>query len=519
MTSVPGKQDDDLTLQKKFMSPCDIEQEEDLDPFTLVIFGGAGDLSLRKLLPGLYHLFTEGRLPDSFHILSLGRREKTDQPYRNETKDALKQFAASFYKETSADAFVQNLHYLSMDVHNSDAFSALCQKIKTLGDAQSSNLLYYLSVPPEILPVIVQNLNRAGLCRGNMPGKIVIEKPFGQDRESARQLNYHLREAFEENQIYRIDHYLGRETVQNILFFRFGNSIFEPLWNRRYIDHVQIMVAEDLGIGSRGNFYEQAGVVRDIVQNHALQLLSLVAMEPPVGFDADLIRDEKVKVYRTLRPIEKKDIDKMMVRGQYGPGKIGSKSAPGYREEAQVDPKSSVPTYFAGKFFIDNWRWSGVPFYIRTGKRMPRRQSEIYVEFRQPPLRLFGRICDALEPNGLVFAIQPNEEISLHLSVKSPGMGNIPRAVNMDFNYLETFAVTQDAPYERLLIDAVRGDLTLFARQDGVEAMWGVVDPIIQAWEENPAPDFPNYPAGSWGPDAADALISRDGRTWRFKGE
>jgi glucose-6-phosphate 1-dehydrogenase len=516
---VPDEQDNGLTLQKKFMPPCDIEQEEDINPFTLVIFGGAGDLSLRKLLPGLYHLFTEGRLPDSFHILSLGRRQKTDQTYQNETNEALKQFAEPYYKETSAKAFVQNLHYFSMDVHNAEAFSVLCRKIETLGEVAPNNLLFYLSVPPEILPVIVENLNAAGLCRRKMPGKIIIEKPFGKDRESARQLNGLLRNAFEENQIYRIDHYLGRETVQNILFFRFGNSIFEPLWNRGYIDHIQIMVAEDLGIGSRGNFYEQAGVVRDIVQNHALQLLALVAMEPPVGFDADLIRDEKVKVYRTLRPLETKDIDQMMVRGQYGPGKIGDKLVPGYREEAQVDSKSNIPTYFAGKFFIDNWRWAGVPFYIRTGKRMPRRQSEIYVEFRQPPLRLFGRICDVLEPNGLVFGIQPNEEILLRLSVKSPGMGNIPRAVNMDFNYLETFAVTQDAPYERLLIDTIRGDLTLFARQDGVEAMWGVVDPIIQAWEENPAPDFPNYPAGSWGPIAADSLIRRDGRNWRFSGE
>ncbi|NQT25143.1 glucose-6-phosphate dehydrogenase [candidate division KSB1 bacterium] len=505
------------TLQKRFLTPCDVAAEDDtVDPFTLVIFGGGGDLSQRKLIPSLYHLFIENKLPDDFAILGLGRREKTDEQFQAMMMEAIRDFIPKYYEEKKAAAFVEQLHYLSMDVNNPEAFQTLCHRIKDLNTAEWGNLLYYLSVPPEILPVIVKNLNGAGLCRDSAESKIIVEKPFGRDRESGNELNRLLLEAFEEKQIYRIDHYLGKETVQNLLFFRFGNSIFEPMWNRRYVDHVQIMVAEDLGIEQRGNFYEQAGVIRDIVQNHALQLLALVAMEPPVGFDADLIRDEKVKVYRTIRPVPKNEIDKYMIRGQYGAGTVRDKAAQGYREEESVDPQSNTPTYFAGKFMIDNWRWSGVPFYIRSGKRMPRRQSEIYVQFHQPPLQLFGRICDEIEPNALIFSIQPDEELTMRMNVKIPGMTNRPQAVDMDFNYEDAFQVKQDTPYERLLIDAIRGDLTLFARQDAVEAMWGVVDPIIKWWDDHPAKDFPNYKAGTWGPKAADKLLEQDGHRWRF---
>ncbi|HDQ44925.1 MAG TPA: glucose-6-phosphate dehydrogenase [bacterium] len=508
-----------MTVQARYMPPCGRKEDEVPPPFILVIFGGAGDLGLRKLLPALYHLFIDERLPDTFCILGLGRREKTDVIFRKEVRAALKQFASTFYESSKAETFIRRLHYLSMDAGDANAYTELRSRIRDLNPAGCDNFLFYLSVPPHVLPAIVQNLHQAGLSRGEGARKIVVEKPFGRDRESARELNRMLLDAFDENQICRIDHYLGRETVQNILFFRFGNSIFEPLWNRRYVDHVQIMVSEELGIGTRADFYEQAGVVRDIVQNHALELLALVAMEPPVGFDPDLIRDEKVKVFRTLRILEPKEIDRWMVRGQYGPGVVRGEKVPGYRGEEGVDPGSNTPTFFAGRFMIDNWRWAGVPFYIRTGKRMSRRQSEIYAEFRQPPLRLFGRTCDRIAPNGLVFGIQPDEEISLRLSVKTPGMGNIPRAVDMDFNYEETFSVKQDAPYERLLLDAIRGDLTLFARQDGVEAMWDVVDPVTRHWETHPARDFPNYPAGSWGPGAAEELLRNEGRVWRYSSE
>lgn len=508
---------DDYTLQKRFLSPCDVAAEDEtVKPFTLVIFGGGGDLSQRKLIPSLYHLFTENKMPDDFAVLGLGRRKKTDEQFQNMMKASIRNYIPEFYEEKKAVAFVEQLHYLSMDVNHAEAFKSLCKRIRELNTGGWDNLLYYLSVPPEILHVIVKHMHAAGLCRRQPDTKIIVEKPFGRDQATGNELNRLLLQSFDERQIYRIDHYLGKETVQNILFFRFGNSIFEPMWNRRYVDHVQIMVAEDLGIEQRGNFYEQAGVVRDIIQNHALQLLSLVAMEPPVGFEADMIRDEKVKVYRTIRPIAEEEIDWFMVRGQYGPGTVRDQPVRGYRQENLVDSQSNTPTYFAGKFMIDNWRWSGVPFYIRSGKRMPRRQSEIYAEFKQPPLQLFGRICDEIEPNALIFSIQPDEELTLRMNVKIPGMTNRPQAVDMDFNYEDAFQVKHDTPYERLLMDAIRGDLTLFARQDGVEAMWGVVDPIIQRWESHPAKDFPNYEAGSWGPKTADRLLERDGRRWRF---
>jgi len=342
-----------------------------------------------------------------------------------------------------------------------------------------------------------------------------MEKPFGTDRASAAKLNQFVLKYFDEKQIYRIDHYLGKDTVQNIIFFRFANSIFEPLWNRLYIDHIQITVAEDIGVGHRGVFYEQAGVVRDIVQNHIMQLIALVAMEPPVGFEADLIRDEKVKVFETIRSMDEEYIYHNTVRGQYGHGRFRDKSAAAYREEENVSRNSHTPTYLAAKLYIDNWRWAGVPFYIRTGKRLARQLTEIFVQFKQPPLRLFGRTCDILSPNALILTIQPQEAISLQLSVKYPGMENHPYTVNMEFNYEKSFSFKMHLPYERLIIDAIKDDLTLFARQDGVEAMWSVVDPIIERWESIPPQDFPNYAAGTWGPEEADELMQRDGRCWR----
>ncbi len=352
---------------------------------------------------------------------------------------------------------------------------------------------------------------------GNFDNCVIVYRPFVRNSGYAVELNNTILKAFDANHVYRIVLYLGKETVQNIIFFRFANSIFEPLWNRRYIDHVQITVAEQLGIENRARFYEKAGVIRDIVQNHMMQLLALVAMEPPIGFEADYIRNEKIKVYHTVRPIDEEYVDSFTVRGQYGAGTINGKEVNSYRDEKDTAPGSNTPTYFTGKFYIDNWRWSGVPFYLRTGKRLTKRVTEISIHFKQPPLRLFGSTCEIGEPNTLVLGIQPHEKISLHLGVKHPGMGNQLYPVNMNFNYDEDFPgnVHFPLPYERLLIDCIKGDQTLFARQDGIEAMWDVVDPIINRWENTPAPEFPNYAAGTWGPKEADDLIRRDGRQWR----
>lgn len=506
-------------VNSKFLKTCDVPLYDfKIEPFTMVIFGGAGDLSQRKLLPALYHLYHEEKLIKEFSILGFGLPEFSDAEYRRLSKEAIKRFGPAQSDEKRLNDFTKNLFYLPADLKDGKAYKNLYAQIDKLSQrrgAAKSNIIFYLAVPPTMLPVIVERLNQANLCK-DTNNRIIVEKPFGKDRSSAIKLNRSILKAFDENQIYRIDHYLGKDTVQNIIFFRFGNSIFEPLWNRRYIDHVQITVAEDIGIEHRGVFYEQAGVVRDIVQNHIMQLIALVAMEPPVGFEADLIRDEKVKVFRTIRQMDRDYIDTFTVRGQYGPGKINGGKVCGYRKEKNVSPISNTPTFFAGKFYIDNWRWAGVPFYVRSGKRLPQRVSEIYVEFKQPPLRLFGRTCDVLAPNSLILSIQPQEEICLGLSVKYPGIGNQPHAVHMEFNYEKSFNIKQHPAYERLLVDCIKGDLTLFARQDGVEAMWSIVDQIIRRWEQSPAKDFPNYAAGTWGPEEAHELLKRDGKKWRF---
>jgi len=504
------------SIQSRYLQTCELPPEEPkLDSFLMVIFGGAGDLSRRKLLPSLYTLFREGTLKDRFSIIGLGMPELSDEDYRHFCNQALQDYSDKGDDPDLKERFVSHLRYLSGGLDDPASYERLCQYVQEKQSREKrENLLFYCAVPPVLLPVIVQQLKNHALCRGTVNSKIVIEKPFGTDRESARELNTLLLEAFSEDQIYRIDHYLGKDTVQNILFFRFGNSIFEPLWNRRYIDHVQITVAEDIGIEHRGVFYEKAGVVRDIVQNHVMQLMALVSMEPPVGFAADFSRDEKVEVFRTIRRLSEESIQAHMVRGQYDKGTISGMDVRGYRREQKVASDSNTPTFFAGKFFIDNWRWAKVPFYVRVGKRLRVRRTEIYVQFKQPPLRLFGRTCDNLEPNALILSIQPQEQICMRLSVKQPGAGNIPHTVHMDFNYQRSFEIKPYSSYERLLIDCVRGDLTLFARQDGVEAMWQVVDPINRYWEKTPVKDFPNYSAGSWGPKASETLITRDKRVW-----
>jgi len=509
---------DERAVPGKFLEPCNAPPEErTIEPFTLVIFGGGGDLSRRKLLPALFHLFRDGELSSGFSILGFGRREMNDGQYRAMVKEAVQEFGEGAFDEALWSAFSERVFFHSGHFEDDLAYRGLTEKIGAVSPPpvrEKRNLIYYMSVPPHVTPVAVERLSRHELCRGRYDTRVIVEKPFGFDLASAKQLNAVLTGAFGEDRVYRIDHYLGKETVQNIIFFRFSNAVFEQIWNSNYIDNVQITVAEEIGIEERGAFYEQTGVVRDIVQNHIMQLLALVAMEPPIGFEADFIRDEKGKVFRAISAMDNEYVDRFTVRGQYGAGTVKGAGVPAYRAEKGVEAASAVPTFFAGKFSIANWRWAGVPFYVRTGKRLSRRVTEICIQFKQPPLRLFGRTCDTPEPNILVLTIQPEEKISLRFGVKYPHVLNRIYPVNMVFGYQDTFRLQPHPAYERLLIDCMKGDLTLFVRQDGVEAIWEALDPLLARWESAPPRDFPNYAAGSWGPDEADLLLRRDGRSW-----
>ncbi len=501
---------------------CEIKPERvNIEPFTMVIFGGTGDLSRRKLLPTLYHLCHDQNLPDEYSIIAFASSKRSDEEYRDLVRQSVEEFNEGPFYAACWENFSRHLFYVSGNFEDVESYKKLSQRIEEVAKPASDGkreVIYYLAVPPQFLPDIFERLSFCKLCSGRFDARLIIEKPFGHDRASAATLNRLIAKSFEERQIYRIDHYLGKETVQNILFFRFANSIFEPLWNRRYIDHVQITVAESLGIENRAGFYEKAGVVRDIVQNHMMQLLALIAMEPPISFEADHIRNEKVKIYRTVRGMDSEYIDKYTVRGQYGSGKINGNNVVSYRNEKDIDFDSHTPTFFSGRFYIDNWRWADVPFYLRTGKRMKKRITEISIHFRQPPLRLFKSMCEIREPNLLIFGVQPHEEIILHIGVKHPGIGNQLYAVELGFNYERDLQgeVHFPLPYERLLLDCMKGDQTLFARQDETEAMWAMVDPIIERWENTAAPEFPNYAGGSWGPEDASMLIEEEGRQWRI---
>lgn len=487
------------------------------DAFVLVVFGGAGDYARRMLLPSLFQLYRDGLLPEDFSVIGFGLPEMTDEAYRTWAVEVIETFSGESPGRDELAAFSARLEYLSSPFEEQANYRRLLKRLAKRcpngGEARCS-VLFYLAVPPAAAPIIIAMLHRHRLAEGRFAPRIMLEKPFGRDRTSAVDLNRSILEIFSEDQIYRVDHYLGKDAVQNLLFFRFANSIFEPLWNRRYVCHVEITLAEQLGVEHRGAFYEQTGVVRDVVQNHVMQLIAMIAMEPPVAFEANAIRDEKVKVLRTIRPLEETLIDRSFVRGQYGAGTIGGQAVRGYREEPDVPGDSPTPTFCAGKLFIDNWRWAGVPFYFRTGKRLEKRITRISILFKQPPLRLFRNVCDNLTSNILHLTLQPRERIAFDFSVKYPGMRNHAQSARMNFLYDEAIAGDRHAAHERLLLDCLRGDQLLFARQDGVEAMWQVVDPIVRRWSDSPSPSFPNYPAGGWGPPEAEALMAGDGFIW-----
>ena len=486
-------------------------------PTTVVIFGITGDLAARKLGPALYNLAADGFLPTPFTVVGVGRRDWSDDTLRTELRKNVTQFSRSALNETVWKSFADSLFYTKVDFDTVEDYHALAKRLDDLDHQRNTrgNRLFYLAIPPELYTEVGANLGAAGLNQSAGYTRIIVEKPFGTDLDSARALNTALRKVYEEQQIYRIDHYLGKETVQNILMFRFANSIFEPLWNRQYIDHVQIAVAETVGVGTRGNYYDKSGAMRDIIQNHVLQVLTLVAMEPPIAWEAGDIHDEKVKVLRSIRPIKPSEASQYSVRAQYSAGTVEGEAVKGYLETPQIAPNSTTETYVAFKLLIDNWRWAGVPIYLRTGKSLPKRVTEIAVEFKQTPLKLFGSETEPLDPNRLILRIQPDEGITLRFNAKRPGQAIKLQDVNMDFRYGTSFGVPTPEAYERLLLDAMLGDSKLFARDDEVETAWALMTNFLHGWAQQGMAKLPQYAAGTWGPAEADKWIARDGRHWR----
>ena len=489
-------------------------------PCAMVLFGAAGDLVKRKLIPAIYNLAKGRLLPEQFAIVGVSIEALSTQEFRQRMTQDIRQYAVGGVDAASWEWFAKRLYYLSGDFKDPQLYKRLGETLAPVEKEQNTqgNRLFYLATSPEFFPSVVQQLGAAGLAReeGQQWRRVVIEKPFGHDLASAVALNRAIGEVLQEEQIYRIDHYLGKETVQNILAFRFANGIFEPVWNRRYVDHVQVTVAEELGVELRGGYYETAGALRDMVPNHIFQLITLTAMEPPISFDAAAVHDEQTKVLRAIQPIRPERVLDQAVRGQYGEGAPSGQRVPGYRGEPRVAPDSQTPTYVAMALHIDNWRWAGVPFYLRTGKRLQSRVTQIVIRFHRPPFVLFRKTSvEQIPPNELVINIQPDEGISLRFEAKIPGPAVRLGAVNMNFQYSDYFGCTPSTGYETLIYDCMLGDPTLFQRADMVEAAWTVVQPVLDVWKALPPRDFPNYAAGTWGPEQADELLRREGREWR----
>jgi glucose-6-phosphate 1-dehydrogenase len=481
------------------------------DPCALVIFGASGDLTRRKLMPALYSLAYRRLLPESFAVVGVARSEQSTSAFVAAMKEAIEKFARDPFDREVWKGLASGIHYVATDFASDEGEDEVAKKLEQLDEQQGTagNRVYYLAIPPQAFEMVVQEIGERREREGWT--RLIVEKPFGRDLQSAQELNLLLKRWFDEEEIFRIDHYLGKETVQNMLALRFANGIFEPIWNRQFIDHVQITVAESMGIEGRAAFYEQAGAVRDIFQNHLLQLVALTAMEPPIDFTADSVRNEKVKVLRALHTPGPKSV----VRGQYGRGFVEGEEVLAYREEPGVDPASTTETFVAAKLYVDNWRWADTPIYVRAGKRLARRETTIAIQFQRAPHPPFAEIAgEGLRPNVLLIHVQPDEGVALAIGAKVPGAGMSIRTVHMDFLYGGAFRTGLPEAYERLILDAMLGDATLFTREDEVEEQWKLVDAIVAGWQRD-RPNFPNYDAGSWGPQGADELLHRDGRSWR----
>ena len=490
------------------------------DPCVMVIFGASGDLTKRKLIPALYNLAKDNLLSRQFAVVGFATRDYTTETFRRQISEDIREFATEKLDQEVWEWLVRRLYYVQGAFEDAQAFVRLKAQVEEAAKEHGvhDNRFYYLAVAPQFFGEIVRQLDAAGIAReeNHKWRRVIIEKPFGRDLDSARALNVEIKKILSERQIYRIDHYLGKETVQNLMVFRFGNGIFEPIWNRRYIDHVQISAVETVGVENRGGYYDASGALRDMLPNHLFQLLSLTAMEPPISFKADAVRDEQSKVLNAIQPFTPEDVLSRTVRGQYGEGTVGNEKAPAYRAEARVDPQSTTDTFVALKLTIDNWRWADVPFYLRTGKRLAFRGTEIVIQFRRAPFMLFRKTAvEDLSANQLVIRVQPSEGISLRFGAKIPGPVMRQGDVEMDFCYADYFGSTPSTGYERLLYDCMIGDQTLFQRADMVEAGWNIVTPILDVWRALPPRSFPNYAAGSSGPKEADDLLVRDGRAWR----
>jgi glucose-6-phosphate 1-dehydrogenase len=510
----------DMPEANPFQDPLRFERR--VPPCAIVIFGANGDLTKRKLIPALYRLAYDRRIPSGFAVIGNSRTPMTDDEFRARMREALKEFLDDTpFDEALWQDFARSLSYFAGDLHDPDSFQRLAAKLDEIEQQRQTegNVLFYLSTQPSHYEAAIQGIGYAKLARGRGWRRIVIEKPFGHDLASAHKLNLSVHEVFEEREVYRIDHYLGKETVQNVLAFRFGNGIFEPLWNRRYINNIQITAAESIGVEGRGSYYQEAGALRDMIQNHLLQVMSTIAMEPPAVFEPDVVRDERAKVLRSIHKMKPDEVPVNSVAGQYGPGRVGNDDLPGFRQEEGVSPDSQTDTYSAVTFFVDNWRWADVPFYIRSGKRLPKRVTDIAIQFNAAPRSPFAgdekEAEPVVHPNLLVLRIQPEEGISLRFLSKHPGEGMHLRPVSMEFNYGTSFGTRSPSAYETLLVDAMIGDPTLYTRQDMVEASWAAVQPILDYRSRHPE-QFPNYPAGSWGPKTADEMLARRGHTWRI---